>query len=55
MNDDTSLLFSSSTDEYHNAMIAINKAKDLHEKELIRAKPEFNMCDLAAQVNNSNT
>lgn len=39
----------SNTQEYYINLAPILKAVDKHKKELIKAKPEFNLCDLAVQ------
>ena len=45
-----SLLFSPDTDEYREAMKKIYEVVKEHEKNMVRAEPEFNKCDLAVQV-----
>ena len=42
--------FSPSTAEYRAAMAEINREMATHNKHMVRARPEFNMCDLAVQV-----
>ena len=42
-----------STAEYRAAMAEINREMATHNKHMVRAKPEFNMCDLAVQVRTS--
>ena len=44
------IIFSPSTAEYRAAMAEINREMATHNKHMVRAKPEFNMCDLAVQV-----